>query len=1326
MEKTNSRVAMGLICGLAICCAVMYITADGSDVSESILQRKASEPVHDIGGPASVDSEDVEKAGTVITNTPDGRMRLTDYLTNVEKEIAAEQAARKRDVKAVRAQMARNFAFNKAARAKLEKKLLVRMAKNAKTCKDNLAKAMRWVQGKFAKAAALQNKRQAANLARSKKMRATIEANKKEAHANLEKAVLAQQRAMSTLKAKTNARIRQTNKHVAQNAAQIKENAKAAQHDLDAAVAKYDKKVANARAEAAKGRSKLATQLANQDKSMRQWADNRMKVVMAKTAAQFRRVRAKMAADRLHADNALKVATTKMNAGLNAYKALNNKRFAKTVKDIAAAKKEAKARVAAAKRSFKIGLFRLSSTIKDQVGKANARIDQLTMKVQKHKVAQAKINGNVNAEIKRMIKIGQKRYQQHLKKDKELQGLINKNKAATDKALKGMAAHYTMEINAVRHTMKKNRAHATHMLAKESSKLYSAIAKNEAAQMKTNGALRAQTTRARLDIQDSLREAKQDFAKRIGALHKTVVKNDKKFEKKMDKLTGIVRQDAVKNAEGRKELKEMMAANKNELNAAVRDAIHKGETRMAAAETKLMKLNKKTKAALNVKITASISKLTKRANDQIEGLRLNSAEARKEMKKELLYAIRSMADEAKKNLDDAVAVATKAFAYTNKQQARAAKKSAADRARIALRIKINAGIAKQKVVDATSTMHKALLSLKTETSKKIKKTNKRVDAYGAAIDKEAKDVAVLMKAQMTKLTTKINRQKAAASRDTKAADAKSIAGFKSVMSTVESTLKKAAKKSNRKFNKLYSKMAKQRQTLDKNLAAAVDNINDSIAKQSALADTRFEKTVKDIKAARAQAKKQVREARSDFAQALNGLTSKIKQMDTKLTGDVMVVAGECISHKAMQARVNRHVSGEINRIDTLMNHHNSVSKKARGKLRKILDENKRAAAEEVKSLGNMFKGKIAAIRSEAAKDSLAARKDLTKSTMKMYGALAEAQKANLYRSAKSARAIGKYSKTALANIAATRKNFNSRLNFLTNVVAANHKKVEKGFEVLTGVIRNYKTAGKNDRKVIREQNKTLNTNMNKAIVTAMQIGEARAKKVAQEARENLSGAKKALLIEITNTVEEYADKTFKTIQGKHGKIADNYLSLKAYAVSASKLITAYVGQGKGKNLSSLGDLLTNIAGLSSVKPGKAEGISPSSTLSAPFSGKKIKVKNSVNKINGLVNEFIECANGVRERWNMGLGKYLLSKLMMAMRAKGVLQVDKIEGKSGNWVFMNGHAVGLSNKLNDFEGLAVRMGSYEKTLAKLSAKLSGKHIKPHKQMQYMAAPEWKGD
>merc|ERR1712022_85769 len=120
---------------------------------------------------------------------------------------------------------------------------------------------------------------------------------------------------------------------------------------------------------------------------------------------------------------------------------------------------------------------------------------------------------------------------------------------------------------------------ATHMLAKESAKLYDAIAKNEQEQLETNQELADQTARARLDIEDSLNEAKEDFSTRLGALHKTVVDNDKKFEGKMDKLTGIVRANAIKNAEGRKELKSIMDANKAELKSAVRDAVKKGEDR---------------------------------------------------------------------------------------------------------------------------------------------------------------------------------------------------------------------------------------------------------------------------------------------------------------------------------------------------------------------------------------------------------------------------------------------------------------------------------------------------------------------------------------------------------------------------------------------------------------------------------------------------------------------------------------------------------------------------------------------------------------------------
>merc|ERR1711896_62691 len=169
--------------------------------------------------------------------------------------------------------------------------------------------------------------------------------------------------------------------------------------------------------------------------------------------------------------------------------------------------------------------------------------------------------------------------------------------------------------------------------------------------------------------------------------------------------------------------------------------------------------------------------------------------------------------------------------------------------------------------------------------------------------------------------------------------------------------------------------------------------------------------------------------------------------------------------------------------------------------------------------------------------------------------------------------------------------------------------------------------------------------------------------------------------EISERVEATANKIFKTIQGNHKAIADNYLSLKAYAVTAHSLVKAYVIKGKGKNLSSMGDLL---------------------------------------------NEYSAVCNGVRMRNPMGLGKYLLMKAKASMMGKGILQVDKVEGHAGNWVFVNGRAIGLSNKLKDFESLAVRMAHYEGTLAKLTASLSGKVKRIRLRSPYkVAPPEYQG-
>jgi hypothetical protein len=90
---------------------------------------------------------------------------------------------------------------------------------------------------------------------------------------------------------------------------------------------------------------------------------------------------------------------------------------------------------------------------------------------------------------------------------------------------------------------------------------------------------------------------------------------------------------------------------------------------------------------------------------------------------------------------------------------------------------------------------------------------------------------------------------------------------------------------------------------------------------------------------------------------------------------------------------------------------------------------------------------------------------------------------------------------------------------------------------------------------------------------------------------------------------------------------------------------------------------------------------------------------------------------------MGLGKYLLDRLEISMTGKGVLQVDKVEGKSGNFVYINGRSVGLSNKMSDFSVLASRMSTYESILAKLTAKIEI----PKKPVPFYAGPpEWEGN
>jgi hypothetical protein len=389
-----------------------------------------------------------------------------------------------------------------------------------------------------------------------------------------------------------------------------------------------------------------------------------------------------------------------------------------------------------------------------------------------------------------------------------------------------------------------------------------------------------------------------------------------------------------------------------------------------------------------------------------------------------------------------------------------------------------------------------------------------------------------------------------------------------------------------------------------------------------------------------------------------------------------------------------------------------------------MDENKQAAAAEVAALATELDGKLDKARAKNAHNRREMAKDLTGATKLFYEKLSNQQKAQQAGTDALNAATVEAGAAAAAELKRAQEGFDSKILMLTNTVTANAKHAEEEMTKLTGVVHNIADAAEKDRDNIRKETQAMEDDLNKALSRAIAIGEAKAKAVEQRIAEHLKGTKRFLQVELASQVEAAADNVMAILEGKRQKVADNYLSLKAYAVSAADKVEDYVGEGKGRGLSSIGDLLITVGSLGAVKAPPEEGVGMGgSELPKIFSGNQVKVSNAVGAINGLVNEFTDSASQVRNRWPMGLGKYLLERLEASMMDKGVLQVDKIEGKSGNFVFLNGRSVGLSNKMSDFGGLASRMTTYESVLAKLTAKIE---VPKKPATVYAGPPEWPGN
>merc|ERR1712216_939091 len=810
-KMTRARIGFALLCGLAVCCSVMYITADaGDEYMHEVIKGK------DAG--TSVASTDVLKAGVIYTETPDGRMRLMDYFNRVEKSIASEVATRKADIASVRAEMQRDFRFNARARYKLHKAMLKQMAKNAKIAKDNLNRAMRRTQEKFAKQASLANRRQRATNARNRKTLAIAAADRRENAKNLRLAVSAWQKQTAAWAASTNAKIDRANRHVAANAAAITENAKKATKDSNNAMNSWNHKIARF--------------------SAGKWAANKINAMVASTGAQFAKVETKMAKNRHEVDMALRQATMRFAASLNAQKALEDKRYAQTVRNIAAARAEAKAKVGKATTEFKMGLLNLGTTVRRQVTKVNNRIDAAASVVRKNRAAQAKVNNNISAETKRMIKLGNKRYRAHLKHDAELQRLINKRQVETTRKLNKMSDSFNAKLNAVRKTLARDRKHAENRLQKETARVWAAFNTQRALQAKKNAALEAAPRRMKLDAWRNIRLAKASFRRKIHSLGRVVAKNDRAAEKKIAKLTGVVKRNAEKSAAGRKQIAILEQANKNELRTSIRKAITTGEKRAQLVEKRGKQMDKDTQWLINNNLKEKIAKLQKETNQSVDQLAAEGKRARAALRRQMIYAVKSMAKVAKDDLALAMKSSVKTMNAFQKKASSAHKKSAADRARIAGTIKANAKDISRRIRDAVLFDARSQNALREETQKKIKNVHNRLDIFSQRMRQIAKANRAAVKAQMKATLTAIsNEQRRAriALGKFSSADSKRQA---SSLSFLKKQLKKAAKEADDKFGKAYKQLAKDKAKFDRALGGATKKLNQALAKQAALADGR--------------------------------------------------------------------------------------------------------------------------------------------------------------------------------------------------------------------------------------------------------------------------------------------------------------------------------------------------------------------------------------------------------------------------------------------------------------------------------------------------------
>merc|ERR1719379_278139 len=183
-------------------------------------------------------------------------------------------------------------------------------------------------------------------------------------------------------------------------------------------------------------------------------------------------------------------------------------------------------------------------------------------------------------------------------------------------------------------------------------------------------------------------------------------------------------------------------------------------------------------------------------------------------------------------------------------------------------------------------------------------------------------------------------------------------------------------------------MGNDAKEVEANMKEAISNLNEKIAQHAAIEDERFAKTVKDLAAARAAATAAVTGATNIMKAEILETKNTLKKVEGKVIAQIQDVSAMVVSDTAAQHKKNKIVESELARLFKKADTDFSSSKRARGKLKAILDENNRIAHDEVQELFESTKVTLEKVEQEQIEHLSGFASDLTSATTGLYEKLA--------------------------------------------------------------------------------------------------------------------------------------------------------------------------------------------------------------------------------------------------------------------------------------------------------------------------------------------------